>query len=77
MIYSLLKLCMRNTILPSALFVRDVKIGHVRDPVEVGGFADVFRGSYDGVDVAVKRLRTVKEHRARIHKVCVLCHGRR
>jgi hypothetical protein len=75
MIYILVKLCLRNTTFPSSLFVPDVDIGDVRDPVEGGGFADIFKGRRDGLDVAVKRLRTFEKDRARIHKVFVNYRG--
>ncbi|KDQ58066.1 hypothetical protein JAAARDRAFT_256104 [Jaapia argillacea MUCL 33604] len=44
-------------ILPSALFIEDIRLGSTF-PVAGGGFADIFKGSWRGdVEVAVKRLR--------------------
>jgi hypothetical protein len=72
MIYLLLRLCQQNTTFPSSLTIHDVDIGNVLDPIDGGGFADIFKGRYDGVDVAIKRLRVFQNHRARTHKVCVI-----
>jgi hypothetical protein len=41
---------------PSSLFVPCVKI-HIRDPIAGGGYAKIFRGYYEGSEVAMKKLR--------------------
>jgi hypothetical protein len=51
------KLAARSQELPTSLFLRGVDLGGVWDPAFMGGFADVFRARYQGLDVAVKRLR--------------------
>jgi hypothetical protein len=42
--------------MPSSLFISGVKLLE-KDPVVGGGFADIFKASYDGQAVALKRLR--------------------
>jgi hypothetical protein len=51
------KLCIASGIMPKYLFIHGVDIGDERDPWAAGGFADVFKGTYEGRQVAVKRLR--------------------
>jgi hypothetical protein len=42
----------------------------IRDPYHGGGFSDVYKGRYQGKDVAVKRLRFNSDsNREQIHKV--------
>jgi hypothetical protein len=53
----LVKLSAESQQFPPCLFLREVDLGPVRDPDKMGGFADVFRGSFQGGKVAVKRLR--------------------
>ena len=43
--------------LPSSLFVEGVSCAEMNRPEGMGGYADVFRGSLEGCDVALKRLR--------------------
>lgn len=47
-----------------------------KEPVNGGGFADIFRASYHGEDVALKRLREFQVHqtRERVHRVRLLRH---
>jgi hypothetical protein len=63
------KLSVASGVLPKDLFIRGVNIGDDRDPWTGGGFADVFRGRYHGVEVAVKRLRVLNEDKATINPV--------
>jgi hypothetical protein len=51
------------------MFIRGVDIGHDRDPWASGGFADVFRGKHNGLEVAIKRLRVFSEDRAKVNAV--------
>lgn len=43
--------------LPTTLFITGVKMDAMASPVAGGSFADVYRGSYQGHDVAIKRIR--------------------
>jgi hypothetical protein len=65
----LMKLCSASGVLPRDLFIHGVNLGDDRDPWASGGFADVFRGTYNGQDVAVKRLRVFSEDKAKIDLV--------
>ena len=51
-----LKLCMTHDILPSALILRGVQCSSP-EQVGAGAFSDVFVGTFDGQQVALKRLR--------------------
>jgi hypothetical protein len=66
----LLKLSTTSGILPRDVFIQGVDIGPDRDPWTSGGFADVFRGTYDGQQVAVKRLRIMNEDKEAMNPVC-------
>jgi hypothetical protein len=65
----LLKLSIASGTLPRNLFIHGVDIGDDRDAWASGGFADVFRGQYRGITVAVKRLRIPNEDKAKINPV--------
>jgi serine/threonine protein kinase len=65
----LVKLSANTNILPTSLFVNGVDIGSKRDPCHGGAFADIYRGLYEGVDVAVKKLRFFGSQKAPIHQV--------
>lgn len=43
-------------IIPQSLYLRGIRLED-RDPVNGGGYADIFRGSFQGQRVALKRLR--------------------
>jgi hypothetical protein len=45
---------------PSSLFISGVDLGDDlrRGPDRVGGLADIYKGTYRGTSVALKRLRT-------------------
>ena len=45
-----------------------------REPVNGGGFADIFRASFRGEEVALKRLRDfqVQQERKLVHRVSIL-----
>ena len=60
-------------ILPSSLSIVGVD-NCGKEPVTGGGFADIFRASYQGKDVALKRLRDFQVYQQReiIHRVCRL-----
>jgi hypothetical protein len=51
--------------LPSALCINGVRV-HGREPVASGGFGEVFKGTYQGKEVALKRLRAYGMHQDRI-----------
>jgi hypothetical protein len=68
-LYLLVTLCANTYLLPTSLFVQGVDIGSIRDPSHGGGFADIYRGRYKGLEVAVKKLRFSEEQRAHIHRV--------
>lgn len=52
----LVRLCLDSGILPPSLFVAGIKCED-SDPVGMGGYADIFCGTYAGNRVALKRLR--------------------
>jgi serine/threonine protein kinase len=66
----LVKLSIASGILPMDLFIQGVSIGEDRDPWTSGGFADVFRGTFRGQQVAVKRLRIQNEDKKTVNPVC-------
>lgn len=68
-LYCLVKLATASGELPSSLFLWGVGIGDSRDPCNHGAYADIFRGTYRGMDVAVKRLRTFKVDSQKVHKM--------
>jgi hypothetical protein len=70
-IYILVKLAAESGEYPPSLFITGVDVGSNRDPVATGGLADIFRGTYQGQDVAVKRLRMSDSMRAETHRVCL------
>jgi hypothetical protein len=57
----LVKLSVASQRFPPSLFLPEVDLGGVRDPERMGGFADVFRGRFNGEEVAVKRLRVTSD----------------
>jgi hypothetical protein len=66
----LVKLSENCGILPSILSIAGIE-NCSKEPVAGGGFADIFRASYRGEDVALKRLRDFQVHQQRemIHRV--------
>jgi hypothetical protein len=71
----LLKVSIASGILPKDLFITGVSIGEDRDPWTSGGFADVFRGTFRGQQVAVKRLRIQNEDKKTVNPVCPFPQG--
>jgi hypothetical protein len=65
----MLRLAESSQQLPSSLYVRDIDIGSDRDPVSLGGFADIFQGIYNGQTVALKRLRVCCPYESNVFKV--------
>ena len=53
----LYRMCARHSLLPGSLQI-EVCYNSAATPHSRGGFADVWRGEYDGLEVAVKVLRT-------------------
>lgn len=66
----LVKLSENCGILPPTLSVSGI-INCSREPVNGGGFADIFRASFHGEEVALKRLRDFQVHheRERVRRV--------
>jgi hypothetical protein len=66
----LVKLSENCGILPPILSITGIE-NCSKEPVAGGGFADIFRASYRGEDVALKRLRDFQVHQQRemIHRV--------
>jgi hypothetical protein len=61
---AMLKLARESSTLPSSLFVTDVYIPRIDRAIALGGFADIFLGTYRGQSVAVKRLRMSDDQEA-------------
>lgn len=60
-----MKLCFAHSIVPQALVLKGLVISD-RDSIGGGGFADIYKGTYRQVPVALKRLRvflTLEESR--------------
>ena len=57
---SLYKTCARHSLLPGSLQI-EAHYNPATVPCSRGGFADVWRGEYRGLEVAVKALRTSSE----------------
>jgi hypothetical protein len=57
----LLKLARDADILPPSLFISGLHIPRIDRAVCLGGFADIYLGTYKGEAVAVKRLRIIDE----------------
>jgi hypothetical protein len=68
-VYHLIKLAADSEQLPCSLDIHDVDLGGVRDYVRIGGMADIYRGTYRGRPVAIKKLRMLSDLRSRLHKV--------
>ncbi|TFK43201.1 kinase-like domain-containing protein [Crucibulum laeve] len=64
-----MKLCEKANTLPSSLVIEGVELRE-RDAIYGGGFADIYRGSYQGKDVALKRMRIFQrgQDRQKMHK---------
>lgn len=67
----LVKLSENCGILPAALQISGVT-NRCIDPINGGGFGDIFRASYGGEMVALKCLRNFQVHEKRelVHRVC-------
>ena len=52
---NLCKACSRHRVIPTSMHIPDCSEGSVE--VESGGFADVSRGTYEGLQVAIKVVR--------------------
>lgn len=55
----IMKLSIRSGLLPNSLLITDVVMSS-SESVAGGGFADIFRGTYKGRLVALKRLRVFR-----------------
>jgi hypothetical protein len=66
-------LASKSGVLPPSLFIRGVDLGENREPEDFGGFADVFRATYKGMEVALKRLRMRAKDDVRLHQVRARC----
>jgi hypothetical protein len=58
----LFKLATDADVLPPSLFIAGLHVPRIDRAVCLGGFADIYLGSYRGEAVAVKRLRINDEH---------------
>jgi hypothetical protein len=56
-LYLLVKLSARNSLLPLSLFVSGTELGPARDAVAGGRFADIYKGVLGPQQVAIKRMR--------------------
>jgi hypothetical protein len=61
----LIELASRSGEIPRSLFIEDAKLENPQYPYTGGAFADVYRGTWDGKRVAVKRLRVMERGKAR------------
>lgn len=69
--YLLVKLSAATNELPPCLFISGVNIGSERDPLRIGGLADVYKGTYQTRLVAIKKLRVLERSKAKLHsKIC-------
>jgi hypothetical protein len=68
-LYLLVKLSANTNILPRSLFVRGVDIPSIYATKSGGSYADIYRGRYEGFDVAVKKLRFYGEESAHLNRV--------
>jgi hypothetical protein len=59
-----LKLAKDADVLPESLFIKGLHIPRIDRAVCLGGFADIYLGSYQNQAVAVKRLRVSDEHKS-------------
>lgn len=70
-----MKLCFVSNVVPQALILKGLVISD-KDSIGGGGFADIYKGRYRQVPVALKRLRvfqTLEESkRESLRKVCEL-----
>jgi hypothetical protein len=60
--------------LPPSLYVSGIFLQEPRFPHKLGGFSDVYRGTLDGRDVAVKRIRIHASGRQRQAAIRVSSH---
>jgi hypothetical protein len=63
------KLAERTGKLPSTLFIDDVRL-ESSTSIAHGGFADIYRGKYEGNLVAVKRPRVYESEKSEFYEVC-------
>jgi hypothetical protein len=68
MLYQMVKLATFSQELPPSLYIRGVDLGGTRDPTYPGGFSDVFRATYQGEPVAVKRMRVYVDESGDFYK---------
>lgn len=57
----LVKLATASQKWPTSLLIAGIRTNELRDPIKMGGFADVFLGHHKGKRVAIKRLRITSE----------------
>jgi serine/threonine protein kinase len=65
----LIKLASKTGILPSSLFVPGVTFGENKVLQTFGNLTDVFRATYEGTEVALKRFRVHMRNNDRLHPV--------
>jgi hypothetical protein len=69
LLYLLIKLAAASHLLPTNMFLQGVNLGDTSVPWRMGGFADIFRGWYQGREVVGKRLRLTTSETHDIHTV--------
>jgi hypothetical protein len=65
------ELAARSEQLPPTLFINHVQLESTTFPVTHGGFADIYRGIYEGNAVAVKRPRIYESDKKEFREVRV------
>jgi hypothetical protein len=68
--YILIRLAEYSGQLPPSLSLSGIQVTDAVLPVTYGGFADIFRGSYQHTEVALKRMRVALAARQKFRKVC-------
>jgi hypothetical protein len=66
---TLVRLAKHTATLPSSLFITGVHIPRIDRAIALGGFADIFLGTYRGESVAVKRLRVTDDEKETVQSV--------
>jgi hypothetical protein len=56
-----------NQALPEQLFLDGVVFDDVQNPWRSGGFADIFKGTFQGIKVVGKRIRVYSVNKRALH----------
>jgi hypothetical protein len=68
-LYLLVKMAAANQALPEQLFLDGVFFDDVQHPWMSGGFADIFKGTFQGIKVVGKRIRVYSVDKIVLHSV--------